>query len=167
MSCNLSLPSLTPREAVADAMYRALIAFDRNDVSMFNTIFAGEDSTLELISGEKKAYTGLSALRKELFDHVGPLDTTHMVNNVRVDVKDGADTASMTAYVLAQHCPPGRGREPDGPKWLAGGEASLSFVWDEKDGLWKVKKWVMEVMWSQGDPSVMQGLRAAESADHS
>lgn len=164
MSRNLSLPSLTPREAVADAMYRALIAFDRNDPSIFDSVFAEEDVTLELNASERKSYTGLSAIRTGLFDRLGPMDTTHMVSNVRVDVEDGADTAFLTAYTQGQHCPPGRGRELDGPKYLACGETSLSLVRDGKDGLWKIKKWVTEVIWAQGDPSVMQGLPAVGSA---
>ena len=79
-----------------------------------------------------------------------------MISNVRVDVKDGADTASLTAYALAQHCPPGKGKEPDASKYLAGGEYCIDLIKDEADGLWKIKKWVLNVIWSQGDASVMQ-----------
>ena len=43
------------------------------------------------------------------------METLHMVINVRMDVKDGADTAYLTCNVFAQNCPPGREREPDGP----------------------------------------------------
>ena len=79
-----------------------------------------------------------------------------MISNVRVDVKDGADTAFLTAYALAQHCPPGKGIEPDGPKLLVGSEYLVDLVKDEGDGLWKIKKWVLNVSWRQGDASVMQ-----------
>lgn len=84
------------------------------------------------------------------------MDTTHMISNVRVDVKDGADTASLTAYALAQHCPPGKGKELDAPKYLVGGEYWIDLVRDEGDGLWKIKKWVLDVIWRQGDASIMQ-----------
>lgn len=79
-----------------------------------------------------------------------------MLSNIRVDVKEGADTASLVAYALAQHCPPGRGKEPDGPKYLTGGEYWIDLVRDESDGLWKIKKWVLDIVWRQGDASVMQ-----------
>lgn len=79
-----------------------------------------------------------------------------MISNVRVDVKDGADTASLTAYALAQHCPPGKGKEPDAPKYLVGGEYWIDLMRDEGDGLWKIKKWVLNVVWRQGDASLMQ-----------
>jgi hypothetical protein len=42
MSYSLILPSLTPREAIADALTRALIAFDHNDVTLLNSAFAND-----------------------------------------------------------------------------------------------------------------------------
>ena len=152
----VSLTSLSPREAIVDALYRAIIGFERNDVDVFNSSFVGEDVTMELIDGETKVINGLSTIRAQVLDHVGLMDTTHMISNIRVDVKDGADTASLTAYALAQHCPPGRGKEPDGPKYLVAGEYSIDLVKDEKAQLWKIKKWGLEVIWRQGDASVMQ-----------
>ncbi|KAL9110429.1 MAG: hypothetical protein Q9227_004973 [Pyrenula ochraceoflavens] len=157
MSRPILLPSLTPREAVADAMYRALLAFDRNDLSLFTSAFApGESTTIELNSGERRTFTGLSTIRSELLDHVGPMDTSHTISNMRVWVEEGKETAAATGLVMAQHCPPGRGREVDGPKYLACGEVEVEFVWDGGEGVWKVKRWVHEVIWRQGDPGVMR-----------
>lgn len=78
-----------------------------------------------------------------------------MISNVRVDIKDST-TASLTAYAQAQHCPPGRGAEPDSPKLMTGGEYLMDLVKDEEDGLWKIEKWALKVIWMQGDRSVMQ-----------
>ncbi|KAL1859959.1 hypothetical protein Plec18167_006430 [Paecilomyces lecythidis] len=151
------LSSLTPREAITDALYRAIIGFERYDVPLFNSAFANEDVYLEMRAGDEiRAMQGLSNIKAQVLDHIGPMDTTHMLSNIRIDVKDGADTASLTAYALAQHCPPGRGREPDGPKFLAGGEYWIDLAKDESDGLWKIKKWVLDIVWRQGDASVMQ-----------
>ena len=157
MSYPHTLASFTPREAIADAIYRAAIGFDRNDVSSFNSALTGEDASFEIHDGEKvTSVSGTSKLRDQVFAHVGPMDTSHMISNIRVDLKDGANTASLTAYALAQHCPPGRGKEQDGPKYLVGGEYWIDVVKDESDGLWKIKKWVLDVIWKQGDASVMQ-----------
>ncbi|MCJ1304227.1 hypothetical protein MMC08_007039 [Hypocenomyce scalaris] len=156
MSHPHTLTSLTPREAITDALYRALIGFDRNDISIFNSAFAGEDVIFELHSGDRRIINGLSAIRTQVLDLVGPMDTTHMISNVRVDVQDGADTASLTAYALAQHCLPGKGKEPDAEKYLVGGEYWVDLVRDEADGVWKMKKWVLDIIWGQGDVSVMQ-----------
>jgi len=147
------LTSLTEREAVADALYRAIIGFDTNDVSIFNSAFSGPDVVFDL-SGN--VINGLDAIRTQLLDFVGPMDTTHMISNVRVDVKDGASTASLTAYALAQHCPSGKGGEPGGPKYLTASSYFLDLVKDKSDGLWKIKKWAMKIIWTQGDSSVMQ-----------
>lgn len=148
------LASLSPREAVTDAVYRALIGCDRNDVPIFVSAWAGEDVAFEVHDSDKKVISGLSTIRKAVFDRVGPMDTTHSITNVRVDVKDAADTAFLTATAMAQHCPPGRGREPDGPKYLVGSQYSIDLVKDEADG-WKIKKWVLSVTWTQGDASLM------------
>jgi SnoaL-like domain len=155
------LTSLTPREAITDALYRAVIGFDRNDMEVFNSSFIGEEVTFEFKGDASRTAHDLTTIRNGVLSHVGPMDTTHSISNIRVDVKDGADTASLTCYALAQHCPPGRGKEPDGPKLLVGGEYLVDLVKDEKDGLWKIKKWVLDVIWRQGDRSVMQPSAAA------
>ena len=160
MPHHYSLPSLNTNEAIADALYRATIGFDRNDFAIFGSAFA-EDGSLEIITGpndpnQRTSVNGLSTLKTQIFDHVGPMDTTHMISNVRINHKPGDNIASLTAYALAQHCPPGRGAEFDGPKYIAGAEYRIDLVQDQSDGLWKIKKWVIDAIWRQGDPSVIQ-----------
>jgi len=79
-----------------------------------------------------------------------------MISNVRVNLKEGASTAALTANALAQHCPPGRGDESNGPKLLAASTYYVDLVKDESDGLWKIKNMSLKVIWKQGDPSVME-----------
>jgi hypothetical protein len=126
-----------------------------HDVSLLNSAWSGPDDGV-VFEMNGNVIKGLDAIRTQIFDVVGPMDTTHMISNVRVDVKDGASTASLAAYAMAQHCPPGRGTEPDGPKFTTGSTYSLNLVKDESDGLWKIKKFAMKVIWRQGDRSVMQ-----------
>ena len=145
--------SLSPREAVTDAIYRAIIGFDRNDVAIFNSAFAGEDATFEFHGTDRR--DNVAGVRSTVLANVGPMDTTHTISNVRVDVQDGADTAHLTCYALAQHCPEGKGKDPAGPKYTTGAEYWVDLVRDEKDGLWKIKKWVMDLIWTQGDRSIM------------
>jgi len=158
MSYPQVLASLTPREAIADAVYRAVIGCDRNDTALFNSALT-QDVTIQIKAGEEgRNAEGLDIVRAYMLGGVGPMDTTHTISNIRVDVKDGADTASLTCYALAQHCPQGRGLETDGPKYLVGGEYRIDVVRDEVDGLWKIKKWFLDVVWRQGDASVMPGM---------
>jgi len=156
------LASLSTREAVTDAVYRALLGCDDNDAAIFTSAWAGEDVTFEVHDGdeEKKVFSSLSLIRTAVFERIGAMDTTHSIANVRVDVQDGADMAHLTATATAQHCPPGRGREPDGPKFLVGSQYSIHLVKDEVGGAWKIKKWVLRVTWTQGDPLVMQSIRS-------
>ncbi|RFU30231.1 hypothetical protein B7463_g6101, partial [Scytalidium lignicola] len=151
-----SLSSLSQREAIIDTVYRALLGCDHHDTPIFNSAWAGEDVVFELHDDQKRVIPNLSLIRTHILDRVGPMDTTHNISMARVDVKDGADTASLTATSLAQHSPPGRGREPDGPKYTVGGQYSVDLVKDEA-GEWKIKKLVLNVIWTQGDASVMQG----------
>lgn len=146
------LTSLTEREAITDALYRALLAFDNNDVSMFNSAFS-EDVIVEYRGSD---INGRDAIRTQFLDVVGTMDTTHTISNVRVNVKDGASTASLTAYAQAQHCPAGKGGEPDSPKYLVASTYFVDLEKVESEGLWKIKKWAAKVIWRQGDSSVMQ-----------
>jgi hypothetical protein len=100
----------------------------------------------------KSVMSGLSDIRKNIFDIVGPMDTTHSTATVRVNLKDGADTATLTAISTAQHSPPGKGRDPNGPKYTSGGEYEVDLIRDES-GVWRIKKLVLRIIWTQGDPS--------------
>lgn len=150
MALPISLTSLTTREAITDAVYRGIRGFDRNDIEFFNSAFT-EDASF-IINGQ--AYDGLTTIRDKVFTRVLKLDTMHTISNIRIDVKDGANTARLSAFALAQHCPLGRGVEPDGPKFVGAGEYIIDLVLDKADNLWKVKKWVLDLIWTQGDPSV-------------
>ncbi|KAK2603427.1 hypothetical protein QQS21_004377 [Conoideocrella luteorostrata] len=150
-----SLGDLTPREAVADAVYRALSGFDHNDVEIFTSAFAKEDVTMELRDGNNTPpFQGFSAIRTNVFGFVSTLETTHMTSNIRVHIKDSM-SASLTAQVSAQHAPAGKGKDGQGPKYLVGAEYEMDLIKDETDGLWKIKKWIVEILWADGDASVM------------
>lgn len=142
------LSSLTESEAVIDSLYRAISGFDDNDISLLKSACCGSEFAFEM--------NGNVFNVDQLINFVGPLDTTHMISGIRVDLKEGALTASLTANALAQHCPPGRGLETDGPKFLAGGKYFIDLVKDNTNGLWKIKKWVLKTIWRQGEASVLE-----------
>jgi hypothetical protein len=151
----INLSSLTPREAITDCLLRCFIGIDHNDSAMFESAFVGEDINLSH-SSVPVPFTSLSALKAGLFTRIGPLDTTHMLSNVRIDYKDGEDTAKIHAYALCQHAPPRRGKQPDGPKFTTGVDYNVEVV-KSKDGFWQIRKGVLDVVWTQGDHSVMGG----------
>lgn len=150
-----TLPSLTQREAIADALYRAAIASDHHDSALFESAWAGEDVSMEIHDDNKRVLQGLSLIRTIILNKVGPMDTTHNISMIRVNYQDGADTASLTATSMAQHAAPGTGRDPNGIKYTVGGEYAVDLVKDD-GGVWKIKKLVLNVIWSSGDASLMQ-----------
>lgn len=157
MSTPQILPSLSPREAIADALYRAAIACDKHDSALFDSAFAGEDVSMEIHDGDKpKVLEGLNLMRTMVLNRVGPMDTTHNIGLVRVNYQDGADTASLTATSTNLHAAPGTGKDPNGAKYTVGGEYSADLVKDGS-GVWKIKKIVLNVVWTSGDASLMGG----------
>lgn len=152
-----TLPSLSQRDAITDALYRAAIGSDHHDAALFNSAWAGEDVSMELHDDKIRVLEGLAMIRTHVLDKVGPMDTTHNISMVRVNHQDGANTAILTATSMAQHAPAGAGRDPNGTKYTVGGEYSVDLVRDDGDGLWKMKKLVLNVVWSTGDPSLMGG----------
>lgn len=151
-----TLPSLSQREAIADALYRAAIATDHHDSALFDSAWAGEDVSMEIHGDEKRVMEGLSLIRTNVLNRVGPMDTTHNISMVRVNHQDQADTASLTATSTAQHAAPGTGRDPNGTKYTVGGEYSVDLIKDQA-GVWKIKKVVLNVIWTSGDASLMGG----------
>jgi len=89
MSRPLTLVSLTPREAISDALYRAVIGFDRNDMTMFDSAFADEDVSLEVRDGgEGRKIDSLSALRAGVLGNVGPMVCGPPMNHMHVMMAD-------------------------------------------------------------------------------
>jgi hypothetical protein len=149
-----TLPSLSHREAIADALYRAAIASDHHDSELFDSAWAGEDVSMEIHDDDKRVLQGLSLIRTNVLNRVGPMDTTHNISMVRVNYQTGADTASLTATSTAQHAASGTGRNPNGIKYTVGGEYFVDLIKDNED-VWKIKKLVLNVIWTSGDASLM------------
>ena len=150
-----TLPSLSQHEAMADALYRAAIASDHHASALFNSAWAGEEVSMEIHDDNERVFQGLSLIRTNVLDKVGPMDTTHNISMVRVNYQDGADTASLTATSTAQHAPSGTGRDPNGTKYTVGGEYSVDLIKDDAR-VWKIKKLVLNVIWTSGDALLMR-----------
>lgn len=146
-------PPLTGREAVQDALYRCVVAFDTSDVDLLNSAFT-IDAKFKL---NDFVMDGLEAIRSQSFDRISKLETTHFVTNTRVNLNDDGKTASMTASVLAQHYRPGTGNSEtgDAPRLLTGALYRLDLVKEEDSGLWKIKVWEMKSVWQEGSSAVL------------
>ncbi|RFU33896.1 hypothetical protein B7463_g2404, partial [Scytalidium lignicola] len=142
--------AITEREAVADALYRAVLAFDHADESLLLTALT-EDVAAEMPGSSAK---GIPEFKAAVFDRVSKLDTTHFLSNVRVSI-ESATTAKASASAIAQHVRPGKGLEPGPNKFTSGGLYLCELV--KVGELWKIKDWKANIVWIDGDPSVMAG----------
>lgn len=144
------LAGITEREAVADAVYRGVLAFDHADEDLLRSAIT-EDAITEF-PGVLSAQ-GILAIKEKVFDRVSKLDTTHFLSNFRVNMESDR-MAQVSCSAMAQHCPQGQGRDAGGAKYTSGGLYLCDVI---KDGdLWKVKRWQAQMIWLAGDASVMQ-----------
>lgn len=148
-----SLSGLSTREEITDLVVRACLGFDSNDKLLWESVWAeSPDITLEINGNVMK---GIDEMNKNCFNNVGPMDTQHVISSIRIDLRDGAETAHMTANAVAQHYRKGQGQLPDAEHMLAGSTYDI-YVVKEKNGSWKINSWILKIIWSQGTWAVMQ-----------
>ncbi|KAK6069429.1 hypothetical protein SCUP234_10741 [Seiridium cupressi] len=145
-------PPFGDREAILDALYRVINAFDHDDEDLLSSAFT-KDSKL-ILSGF--VMDGLAAIRKDCFDRVSKLNTTHFVTNTRINIDERGTTAKLSANALAQHYRTGTGlaEARDAPQYLAASFYMLDLV-KQGNGLWKITEFNMKVAWGEGDGSVL------------
>ncbi|KAK9453080.1 hypothetical protein V1511DRAFT_489988 [Dipodascopsis uninucleata] len=151
MALPASLDSLSVREAIADAIYRAVGGVDTADHALFESAFTA-DAIFDL---NGNVMDGLDDINSKCYDKVSKLDTSHLITNIRIDIKDGKSSASVTASALAQHYRQNQGTVPDSASFLAGSLYFIDCIKDDSDGLWKIKHWKLKFAWTQGDYSIM------------
>ncbi|KAK9416636.1 putative SnoaL-like domain-containing protein [Seiridium unicorne] len=145
-------PPLDDREAILDALYRVVNAFDHDDEDLLSSAFT-KDSKF-ILSGF--VMDGLAAIRKDSFDRVSKLNTTHFITNTRINIDAGGTTAKLSANALAQHYRTGTGlaEAGDAPRYLAASFYMLDLV-KQGNGMWKITEFNMKVAWGEGDRSVL------------
>lgn len=142
------LNGLTDREAIADALYRGVLAFDHADETLLQSALT-EDIFMEMAG---TSCTGIPELKAAIFDRVSKLETTHFLSNIRVNL-ESAPTATVTCSAMAQHVGTGQGLDPGSKKLTSGGMYLCDAV--KVGDLWKIKSWKMNLIWLDGDRSVM------------
>ena len=148
------------REAVVDALYRCVTAFDTIDTALFDSSFM-PDGVFE-VNG--RAMEGLPEIHATGLALIFKLDTTHLATNVRVHMRTGTTKSgpeddnedSLMAIVLSQHFAVGKGMEPD-QKNLMSGSLYRGQLTRDIDSLWKFTYLQIKSTWVQGDYSVVGG----------
>ncbi|MCJ1312306.1 hypothetical protein MMC25_005980 [Agyrium rufum] len=158
MADQVTLTALNPREAVADALQRCVLGIDSNNQELFESgCLKNENMTVVLGPNTVEGWPAI----KDFFQRLFTLVTTHVISNIRVELNDdggsGADTASMTAHALAYHIRPDDALKPEDTSYTASALYDIDLVKDGKDGLWKIKRWELKVLWTTGDRAVLYG----------
>jgi hypothetical protein len=152
MTYPLSVSGLSTREQITDTIIRAGLGLDSNNKALWESAWAAHQNISLDIDGN--ILKGLEQLNSGCFDTIGAMDTQHLVSNIRVDVKEGADIAHVTANVLAQHYRAGEGQVLGADRMLAGATYDVMVV-KEESGEWKVMTWALRTIWKEGNPAVM------------
>jgi len=150
----VTLTALSPREAIADALHRCILGIDSNNRELFESACLMNEG-MTVIAGPI-VIEGWTAIN-DFFLRVFVLVTSHITSNIRVEVKDGADTAFMTAHAIAYHVAPEDALKPEDTSYTASCLYFIDLVKDSSDGLWKIKKWEIKVQWTTGDRAVLHG----------
>ncbi|KAF2242315.1 hypothetical protein BU26DRAFT_438662 [Trematosphaeria pertusa] len=154
MADPVTLTALSPRKAVADALHRCMLGIDSNNRALFESSCLKNES-MTVVAGPM-TFEGWPAI-SDFFFRLFDLVTTHITSNIRVELKDGADTASMSAHVLAYHVRPDDAFTPEDTSYTGACLYWIDLVKDCGDGLWRIKKWEIKILWSTGDRAVLHG----------
>ncbi|KAK4861714.1 hypothetical protein LT330_003749 [Penicillium expansum] len=139
-------PALSDRDAVADALYRGVVAFDTADDALFKSALT--DDAVLVLNGT--VMEGYDAIYSQCYANIAKLDTNHFLTNMRINITEESK-AQVSCSALSQHYREGEGMKPDSDFLLAGGFYAVELVKDAGDGLWKIKHWTLKTTWGQGD----------------
>lgn len=97
---------------------------------------------------------GRDAIVSSILPLLGPLDTSHTANNIQIEI-DG-DSATMYAYVMAQHFMPRQGSQRGSEHALLMNRYDCDLVRDGEK--WRFKRLTIDNAWMQGDPEILNAL---------
>jgi hypothetical protein len=144
------------RTETAETMYRYAFGLDHGDPDSLGSVFT-DDAVLDFSAGGAKlglefpVLNGREAIVQTLISIIGPLDTTHTLSNIQVEIS--GETATLHAYMLAQHFPPGRGSQRGSDYALLMNRYDVELV---RDGMkWRMRRVMIDNAWANGDPDIL------------
>ena len=103
------------RYEIADALHRYAFGLDHGDADSLASALT-EDCVFDFRPAGRKLeieypkLTGRQAILDAVLPLIGPLDTSHTASNLQTETS--GDTATLSAYVMAQHFMPREGSRP-------------------------------------------------------
>jgi hypothetical protein len=147
------------RYEVADTLHRYAFGLDHGDADSLASALA-EDCVLDFRRAEKKLHlgfpliTGRQAILDSVLPLIGPLDTSHTVTNLQIEIS--GDSARLSAYVMSQHFMPREGSRPGAENALLMNRYDCELVRDDQK--WRFRRIIIDNAWSQGNPEIINAL---------
>jgi SnoaL-like domain len=147
------------RYEIADALHRFAFGLDHGDADSLASALT-DDCVLDFRPAGKKLgldfpkLTGRQAIVDALIPLLGPLDTSHTVNNLQIEIAE--DSATLYCYVLAQHFMPREGCRPGSENALLMNRYDCELVRDGQK--WRFKHVTIDNSWAQGNPEILNAL---------
>src|SRR5437867_9879593 len=147
------------RYEIADALHRFAFGLDHGDSDSLSSALT-EDCLLDFRPAGKKLgldfpkLTGGQAIVDALIPLLGPLDTSHTVSNLQIEISE--DSATLYAYALAQHFMPREGCRPGSENALLMNRYDCELAREGQK--WRFKRMVIDNAWAQGNPEILNAL---------
>lgn len=147
------------RYEIADALHRFAFGLDHNDVNSLASAFS-EDCVFDFRPAGSKTgldfpiLSGRQSIVDNLLPLLGPLDTSHTVSNPQIEIN--GDSATLHAYVMAQHFMPHQGSRRGSENALLMNRYNCELVRDGQK--WRFKRVTVDNAWVQGDPEILNAL---------
>src|ERR1700704_1941279 len=147
------------RYEIADTLHRYAFGLDHGDADSLASTLA-EDCVLDFTPAGKRLgldfpkLTGRQAIVDALLPLLGPLDTSHTVSNLQIEIS--GDSATAYAYVMAQHFMPREGSRPGSENALLMNRYDCDLVRDGQK--WRFKRVTIDNAWAQGNPEILNAM---------
>lgn len=147
------------RYEIADALHRFAFGLDHGDADSLSSALT-EDCVLDFRPAGKKLgldfprLTGRKAIIETLIPLLGPLDTSHAITNLQIEIDD--DSATLYCYVMAQHFMPREGPRPGAENALLMNRYDGQLTRDGEK--WRFRQIIIDNAWAQGNPEILNAL---------
>ena len=147
------------RYEIADALHRFAFGLDHGAPDSLASAMT-EDCVLDFRPAGKKLglefgkLTGRQAIVDALIPLLGPLDTSHTVSNLQIEISE--DSATLYCYVMAQHFMPRQGPQPGSENALLMNRYDGQLTRDGEK--WRFRQIVIDNAWAQGNPEILNAL---------
>ena len=147
------------RYDIADTLHRYAFGLDHGDADSLASAFTGDCIFDFRPAGRKLGIdfpklSGREAIVNALIPFLGPLDTSHTVSNLQMEVSD--DSAILYAYVMSQHFMPREGCRRGSENALLMNRYDCELVRDGQK--WRFKRVTIDSAWAQGNPEILNAL---------